>query len=135
MVLSNWLSVCRWYAVLKFNFIPRALCSFSQNLEVNHGSRYNTMQIGTPCSLTISRTYKSASLSIKSAIFFYFLFLFLFFIDHQVSNLDGKDMGTLRQPVNNNPYDILSARCFWKTGDKIHSNLIPLPHRHFKWLK
>jgi hypothetical protein len=52
--------------VLKFSLVLIALCNFSQNLEVNRGSRSDTMEIGTPCNLTISRTYNSASLSIES---------------------------------------------------------------------
>jgi hypothetical protein len=77
--------------VLKFSLVPIAFCNLSLNFDVNCGSRFDTMETGTPCSLTISCTYIFASLSSESVI------------------LMGEEVGTLRESVNNDLYGILSA--------------------------
>jgi hypothetical protein len=42
--------------VLKFNFVPKALCKPLQNLELKRESLSEIMDTGTPCNLTIFLT-------------------------------------------------------------------------------
>ena len=49
--------------MLKYNRVQMASCKLDQNLDVNLGSRSETIDIGTPCNLTISSTYNWANLS------------------------------------------------------------------------
>jgi hypothetical protein len=55
--------------VLRFTSVPKARCKHDHNLEVNLGSRSDTIDKGTPCSLTTSFTYNLANLSTGSVIF------------------------------------------------------------------
>src|ERR1700676_2470629 len=54
-------SVCGWNAVDINNLVPNILCVSLQNLEVNLGSRSDTIDSGSPCSRTISFIYNEAS--------------------------------------------------------------------------
>ena len=49
--------------MLKCSRVPMASCKLDKNLDVNLGSRSETIDIGTPCNLTISSTYNWANLS------------------------------------------------------------------------
>ena len=44
-------------------------------------------------------------------------------------------MCRLREPVHYHPYRIMSLRCQWKVGHKIHLDVLPLPLSHLQWLK
>jgi len=66
MVLSDCPSIWGWYAELILSCVPNAAYIDCQNLDVNRGSRSDTMLAGTPCNLTTSLTYNSANLSIDS---------------------------------------------------------------------
>ena len=54
--------------MLKCNQVPMAFGKLDQNLDVNLGSQSETIDIGTPCNLTISSTYNSANLSNRSSL-------------------------------------------------------------------
>ena len=44
-------------------------------------------------------------------------------------------MCRLREPVHYQPYRIMSLRCPWQVGHKIHRDVLPLPLSHLQWLK
>ena len=52
--------------MLRFNFVPNVRCKLGHSLDVNLGSRSDTIDTGTPWSLTTSLMYNFASLSTKS---------------------------------------------------------------------
>ena len=54
--------------MLKCNRVPMESYKLDQNLDVNLGSRSETIDIGTQCNLTISSTYNQASLSNGSSL-------------------------------------------------------------------
>ena len=54
--------------MLKCNRVSMASCKLDQNLDVNLGSRFEIIDIGTPCNLTISSTYNWANLSNESSL-------------------------------------------------------------------
>jgi hypothetical protein len=56
-------------SVLKLNFIPKACWTLGYKWEVNLGSRFETIDTGTPCNLTTLFTYNFANLSTESVIF------------------------------------------------------------------
>ena len=64
--LSDCPCICEWKAMLKCNLVPNASCKFFQKCDVKRGSRSDTIDIGTPCNLTISEIYKDANLSKES---------------------------------------------------------------------
>jgi hypothetical protein len=86
MVLSNWLSVCGWYVVLKFNL----WYNLFQNFDMNRESRSDTMETRTSYGLIVSRVYISASLSIEFVILMgrkWVLFVSLSTMTHMTSCL------------------------------------------------
>jgi len=52
-----------WKAVLKHNNVLNASCSLCQKPNWNLLSQSDTMELGTPCTLTISSGYTRASWS------------------------------------------------------------------------
>ena len=44
-------------------------------------------------------------------------------------------MCRLREPVHYHPYRIMSLRCPWQVGHKIHRDVLPLPLSYLQWLK
>ena len=44
-------------------------------------------------------------------------------------------MCRLREPIHNHPYRIMSLRCPWQVGYKIHRDVLPLPLSYLQWLK
>ena len=44
-------------------------------------------------------------------------------------------MCRLREPVHYHPYHIMSLRCPWQVGHKIHRDVLPLPLSHLQWQK
>ena len=44
-------------------------------------------------------------------------------------------MCRLREPVHYHPYRIMSLRCPWQVGHKIHRDVLSLPLNHLQWLK
>ena len=44
-------------------------------------------------------------------------------------------MCRLREPVHYHLYHIMSLRCPWQVGQKIHLDMLPLPLSHLQWLK
>ena len=54
---SVWPSVCGWKTLLKSRRVPNAFWSLRQKANVKCGSWSDTIDIGTPCNLTISFTY------------------------------------------------------------------------------
>ena len=44
-------------------------------------------------------------------------------------------MCRLREPVHYHPYRIMSLRCPWQVGQKIHRYVLPLPLSYLQWMK
>ena len=44
-------------------------------------------------------------------------------------------MCRLRESVHYHPYRIMSLRCPWQVGHKIHRDMLPLPLSYLQWLK
>jgi len=58
-----------WNVVLRFTSVPKARYKSDHNLDVNLGSRSDTIDTGTPWSLITSFTYNLANLSMKYVIY------------------------------------------------------------------
>jgi hypothetical protein len=102
MVLSDWSLVCGCYVVLKFNFVLIASCNLPKNINVNRESTFDTIEIGTPCNLTISHTYIFASLSMESVILMgrkWMLFVSLSTITHMISCSLGSLGGPMTKSI------------------------------------
>ena len=63
MILSDSPSVCGWKAVLMAKCVPVAFWKLFQKCVVNLGSLSDIMDIGTPCSRTISLMYNRQNIS------------------------------------------------------------------------
>ena len=66
IVLSDFPSVYGWNDLLNRRWVSKVDCKLCQNVEVKRGSLSDTIEIGTPCNLTISHIYKWLNVSIES---------------------------------------------------------------------
>lgn len=68
MVLSDSPYVYGWNEMLRFNFVFNASCKLFQKCEVNLESLSDIIEMGIPCSLTISLIYNFPSVLVVSVI-------------------------------------------------------------------
>ena len=114
MVLSDCPSVWGCNVVLKCNLVHKAPCKLSQKWDVNLGSLSETIDNGTPCNLTISETYKIASLSNGS----------VYCIERKCADLVS--LSTITQ----------IALCFWKVwGNPIIKSTVIFSHFYSRIIK
>ena len=100
---------------MKLSRVPKANCNSFYNLDVNHGSLFDTIDNGTPCNRTISSTYK--------------------LVNHRIVNPDWYKMGRLYESINNHPHRVMFLLREGKTQHKIHGNIIPLALRNWKGIQ